>query len=316
MKVAICGVWHVHTGSYVNAALQLGEVVGVWDEDVARGAEFTQAYNLPLFNSLDELLASDAEGVIIGSATTSHADHMVKIANAGKHIFTEKVMCVTEEECDRVAEAVKKNDVNFVVCMAKKYNAGIKFIKSIVDRGDIGTINFFRHRMCHGLANEGGLPAHFYKRSETGGGAMIDLGAHGMYLIDMFCGVPTSVKSVFTNACINGETNAINSDRVEDNAVTIMSFENGCIAISETGFVSTGYPNIIEIGGDKGTIIWQGGKTISMRGLTTGNKMIEVPIEGTDDLSPIRQFLTGEILPGGGVEEGRRLTHLMVEAYK
>ena len=33
MKVAICGVWHVHAKDYTKKAMEYGEVVGVYDDN-------------------------------------------------------------------------------------------------------------------------------------------------------------------------------------------------------------------------------------------------------------------------------------------
>jgi len=314
MKVAICGVWHVHAGGYAKTAKENAEVIGVWEADSERKAKFAENHEIPVFDTLEDLLASDAEGVIVCASTDIHADVMVKIADAGKHIFTEKVLTLTDEEADKVAEAVKRNNVKFVISYPWKKNPGVITLKNMVDAGEIGVINFFRFRNCHGGSASNWLPKHFYNAKECGGGAMIDLGAHGMYLTDWFCGVPVSYKSVFTNACINEDANALNSDRVEDNAVTVMGFENGCIAINETGFVSKNYPCVLEIGGSAGSLMWYGDNTIIKRS-EAGLEEIKVD-ESVATISPLRQFLSDNILPGYGIEEAKRLTHMMVEAYK
>lgn len=315
MKVAICGVWHVHAEGYAESAEKHSEVIGVWDADEKRKNDFAEKYGIKAFESFEELLVSDAEGVIVCSSTDTHADLMVKIADAGKDIFTEKVLALTEEDCDRVAEAVKRNNVNFVISFPWKFRDGVVTLKNIVDSGEIGTINFFRFRNCHNGSNANWLPKHFYDAKECGGGAMIDLGAHGMYLADMFCGIPVSVKSAFTRACKNEDANALNTDGVEDNAVTVMAYENGCIAVNETGFVSTFYSCHLEIGGEKGTLIWDGSDKIMKRSFSTEGNPTEVKAEG-GGLSPLEEFLFGNSVPGCGIEDAKRLTHLMVEAYK
>ena len=60
MKVAIVGVWHVHAIQYTEAALKLGEVVGVYDENPQWRAEFAEKNGIKEFQSYEELLASTA----------------------------------------------------------------------------------------------------------------------------------------------------------------------------------------------------------------------------------------------------------------
>ena len=80
MKTAIYGVWHVHAPDYTRTAQKHGEVVGFYEPDDALAKAFGDLFGLPRFATPEELLASDAEGVIVCSATNTHADDMVKIA--------------------------------------------------------------------------------------------------------------------------------------------------------------------------------------------------------------------------------------------
>jgi len=42
MKVAVIGTWHVHAPQYTKVALNLGEVVGVYEENAEWRAEFAK----------------------------------------------------------------------------------------------------------------------------------------------------------------------------------------------------------------------------------------------------------------------------------
>ena len=75
---------------------------------------------------------------------------------------------------------------------------------------------------------------------------MMDLGAHGMYLLNWLMGEPEKCTSVFTNCMC---------DSVEDNCVSVFSYKNGAIGVSETGFVTGRNPFELEIAGTKGTIL-------------------------------------------------------------
>ena len=310
MKVAILGVWHVHANSYTNIAKELGEVVGVWDADAERRSEFAQKQGIHEFATLEELLASDAEGIICNAATNAHKDVLVAAANAGKHIFTEKVLALTEDECNEIREAVEKNGVKFVISFIWKMLGGYRSVKKAVDDGLIGKPNYMRFRNCHDGSTSHWLPAHFYNREECGGGAMIDLGAHGMYLTHWILGEPTGYKSAFTHFCRDEQDAILNPDGIEDNAVTVMTYDDGAIAINETGFVSRGCPTSLEVGGTDGYILQEGDKYM----LRTRTEVRELDV--LDDLPrPIESFLKGEIPEGCGLDEAVVLTRMMVGAY-
>jgi predicted dehydrogenase len=313
MKVAICGAWHVHAKDYAKHATELGEIVGVYEENEKLRREFLEKFDVPVFDTLDALLASDAEGVIVCSASCDHADHMVKIANAKKHIFTEKVLALTDEDCDRVDAAVKENGVRFVISLFQKSLAPRRAVKATMDSGELGKINYIRFRNCHSGSTRNWLPSHFYNAKECGGGAMIDLGAHGMYLTHWLLGMPDTFKSTFTLACEDPAVLEKNSDRLEDNAVTVMGYKNGAIAINETGFVSNYSPVVLEVFGETGYVRMTDNAVVKRVSGSGGEIPVELPEK---EPLPIVQFLTGDIRDGYGMEEAKALTHMMVKAYE
>jgi len=313
MKVAVFGVWHVHASDYTKKALELGEVVGFYERDDKLAEEFAARFDIPRFATAEELLASDAQGVIVCSASCDHTEDIIRIANAKKNIFTEKVLALTDEECERIEKAVNENGVSFTISLFQKYIASRIAVKEIADSGELGKINYMRFRNCHSGSIANWLPKHFYNAKECGGGAMIDLGAHGMYLTHWILGMPIDSVSSFTVSCDKPEVIEKNADKVEDNAVTVMKFENGAIAINETGFVSGYSPVVLEVYGEEGFVRMQGNSVVKCT-KATGGKIVEVEL-GESSPAPIVQFLTGNVLPGCGMEEAKALTHLMVMAY-
>ena len=104
MKTAICGLWHVHAPDYFKKAVAMSEVVGVYDEDEEKRKNFCVQNGVKEFSSFDELLESDADGVIVCTSTDTHIDYMLRIADAKKSIFTEKVLALSDEDCLAIFE--------------------------------------------------------------------------------------------------------------------------------------------------------------------------------------------------------------------
>ena len=311
MKVAILGTWHVHAPQYTEMAQKCGEVVGVYEENEAWRADFAKKYQIAEFSSVEELLASDCEGVIVCASTDKHAELIVAAANAGKHIFTEKVLALTVEDCLRIKDAVEENGVNFVISYPWKTVPAFMALKRAADDGLVGKVNYVRFRNCHSGSVNHWLPAHFYNAEQCGGGAMIDLGAHGMYLTHWVLGEPVTYSSTFTHFCRDEKDAVLNPSCLEDNAVTVMSFESGAIAVNETGFVSQGSPETFEIGGDMGYLICtRAGATYTAAGKAP--EALELPEAGKH---PLVAFMEGNEAEGCGMEEAIALTKMMVGAY-
>ena len=185
MKIALLGVWHVHATDYTAAALKHGaEVIGFYEKDDTLAESYMKRYSIHRFKTREELLESPAEGVIVCSSTEDHTEDIIAAAKAKKSIFTEKVLALTDQECEKIEKAITKCNVSFTISMPQKYLASRIAVKGIVDSGELGKILYLRFRNCHSGSSDNWLPAHFYNRKQCGGGAMIDLGAHGMYTIN------------------------------------------------------------------------------------------------------------------------------------
>lgn len=313
MKVAILGTWHVHAPGYTQTAQQLGEVTGVWEPDEAWKNAFADKFGIKAYATREELLADDIDGVIICSATDRHTEDVIAAARAGKAIFIEKVLALSSTDCARIRTEVEKAGVPFVISFPWKFNPGIMTAASVAASGELGRINFIRFRNCHTGSTGDWLPPHFYNAKQCGGGAMIDLGAHGMYIIEMLKGLPVSYASAFGRFCDKPSVLEKNRDAVEDNAVTAMTFADGCIALNETGFVTTDCPVTLEVGGETGYLTLVG-NTLTRSTAVTGHKPTVTDLLPGQP-APIEQFMTGNLLPGCGLDDAEKLTIMMEGAY-
>ena len=310
-KLALWGAWHVHAEKYLSAALDEGaEIVGVYDSDPERKQKIADALSLPAFATEADLLASSADGVIVCTATSDHPYVLTTLARAGKDIFTEKVLAVTDEEAKAIADAVKAAGVTFVISFPYLYRSWTQTALALIGEGKLGRVTSVRFKNCHSGSSGKWLPAAFYSKTECGGGAMIDLGAHGMYLIAALLGMPDTFRSTFT--CAYPEVQPDPLHPVEDNAVTVMTWKNGCIATNETGFVTAGFLKSLEISGTEGTLIWDD-TALTMTDSKTG-KFVEVPRLPSKP-TPLSQFINRNVYPGCGIDEAMRLTAMMTGAY-
>lgn len=314
-KYAMLGKWHVHAEGYAREVNNLDgcQVVKVWDPC----AESAKAWAEKLGNgceaaSLESILNDpEIEGVIVSTATNEHPDIIIKACDAGKAVFTEKVLALTNEGAEAIKEAVKRNNTRFGISFPHLSESPVLFALETAHSGKLGDINYVRFRKAHNGSIGDWLPPHFYDPIACGGGAMIDLGAHPMYMCCEVMGAcPVKVQSAFTEMTGRG---------VEDNAVSILTFANGAIGVSETSFVSTGYPLTLEIGGTKGVVAFHDGE-VHLSCAETDNKWTLVTDLPARLPSPLKQWAAAEkpeeIPEGFGIEAAVRLTKVMVMAYK
>jgi predicted dehydrogenase len=317
LKVAMISYWHVHAWDYTKQLMARDDVkiTAVWDEIPERGEKNAKEIGAAFEADLDALLGrNDVDAVVINTPTNMHREVMVAAAKAGKHIFTEKVMALTVRECEEIAQAVREAGVKFCISFPHRTMPHNLFAKKVVDEGLIGDITLLRIRNAHNGSVAGWLPDHFYDPVECGGGAMIDLGAHGMYLSRWLLGEPVRITSMFNNYI---------DKPVEDNAVSVIEFKNKAIAINETGFVTSDSPFSLELYGTHGSL-FIGGADNQIR-LVSSKMESQVPgwitpTQLPDPLpSAIDQWVEGILRDGEilfGLEDGIELTRLMEGAYK
>jgi predicted dehydrogenase len=248
--------WHVHAKDYAKQATDHPDtqIVAVWDEIPARGQAAAQTWGGQFYDDLDALLARpDIEAVIVDTPTDRHRDVMVAAAQAGKHVFTEKVIASTLREANQILAAVERSGIKLTVSLPR-LNAGYtQAIQEILAAGRLGTPTLVRARLSHngGLPTadntNGWLPAHFYDLQQCAGGALIDLGCHPMYLARLFLGLPESVSARY--GYVIGRA-------VEDNAVALLSYPNGALGVVEAGFVNRHSPFTIEVHGTDGSLLY------------------------------------------------------------
>lgn len=314
IKIAMLSYWHVHAWDYTKQVQEHPgtEIVAVWDEEPDRGKEAAGRLGVTFIADLDELLSrSDIDGVVVDTPTNMHRDVMVKAAKAGKHIFTEKVIAPTVREADDILAQVRQSGVKLTVSLPRLNDRSTLAIQDVVEQGVLGRITMVRARLSHNGATAGWLPPHFYNLEQCGGGALIDLGCHPMYVTRLLLGMPQQVSASF---------GYITGKGVEDNAVVTLACENGAIGIVEAGFVNSHSPFTIEVHGTEGSLLHG---TPDGRILVRSNKLeqqawTEIP-QGNNRISAFEQWvqhIQQDIEATDNIRIARDLTTLMEAANR
>lgn len=259
MRVALLSQWHVHAKDYLREAQAHPEVdiVAMWDEQPDVGAHFATDHGLEFEPSLETLLSrTDIDGVIVTTPTTMHREVIVQAARHKKHVFTEKVLGVTTREVEEIFAAVDEAGVKLMLSLPRLSDESYTYAKQALDEGWLGQVNTIRCRLAHHGAvptethPTGWLPAHFFDVTTAGGGALLDLGAHPIYLANRLGGRPRAVAANLGGVYDLG---------VDDHATVLVYFDHGAMGILEAGFSSTGSPFLLELHGTHGTLMVENG---------------------------------------------------------
>lgn len=108
-----------------------------------------------------------------------HGEATCYCAERGVDVFLEKPMGLNSEDCQRMIDCCKKNNVMFWVGHLQRYMPANVYAKSLVDSGKFGElVSFMETRNTNYFSDD--RPRWFLKKASSGGGIMINLGAHAL----------------------------------------------------------------------------------------------------------------------------------------
>ncbi len=251
-KVAILGagfIADIHIESY-HRFVPDAEVVAVYTRKAARARAFARKHGIPRsFTDLEKAIAESGADVIdICLPNFLHHRAVLAAAAAGKHVIIEKPLAMTLEEADEMIAVCRKHGRKLMyaeeLCFAPKYER----VRKLVNEGAVGKI--FQMRQCE--KHSGPHSDWFYDIEQSGGGALMDMGCHGLAWFRWMLGGRPKVASVYAtmSTVLHGKRT-----RAEDNCLAIVEFEGGAIGVVENSWAKPGgMDDRVEVYGDAGVI--------------------------------------------------------------
>jgi predicted dehydrogenase/nucleoside-diphosphate-sugar epimerase len=188
LRVGLVGSGYVST-YHARALKSLGfvEIVGVADPNQERAQQLAAQFGIPgVYRTLKEMAAARPQVVHILTPPALHCALTLEALEMGCHVFVEKPMAETPEECDQMmakaAEVGRILSVNHSARMDPIVLKALELVKQGVC-GDVLAVDFFR---SSDYAPHGGGPLPPQYRN--GAYPFQDLGVHGLYLLEAFLG--------------------------------------------------------------------------------------------------------------------------------
>jgi 1,5-anhydro-D-fructose reductase (1,5-anhydro-D-mannitol-forming) len=310
IRVAVLGFWHVHAAEYAARVREHPdtELVAVWDDDPARGQAAADAAGVSFVHDLDAVLArDDLDAVTVTAATTAHFAIMLRTIQAGKHIFTEKLLAPTVAEAEKIVAAADNAGLALVVSLPRLYHGYTGAIVEQLDEQRLGDLTYCRIRLSHDGAVAGWLPERFYDAAAAVGGALSDLGCHPVYLTQLFLGAsPATMSATYAS---------FTKRQVEDQAVVTLEYPGGIIGVVETGFVSNN-PFRIEMHGTRASLVYDstGNQLKTLNAGEDSWQSISVPEDNADAFSQWVSHIQGGTRADDNLARAVELTCLVSAA--
>lgn len=143
IKVGIIGLgWFGEHHLDTLLQLPLAEVTAICTRRPDHLKNMAEKYNIKktYTNYMDMLADKDIDMVSIVTHVYDHMQPAIDAIRAGKHVFLEKPMANTVEECDKIIEALKETDKCFMVGHICRFDTAYALAKEEIDAGNIGKI--------------------------------------------------------------------------------------------------------------------------------------------------------------------------------
>lgn len=224
------------------------ELAAVADPDLDRARAAAAGSGAHVVGNWHDLLALPGlEAVVVSSPVQHHEEAVLAAFSAGLHVLCEKPLANSVEACRRMLDASRTARRELAVGFNHRYYPAIKYVRSVIAEGRIGTLDHLRIFGGHdGLAN---FRADWqYQGALSGGGAMMDVGIHMTDLALHFLGNISDVYGVSSGRIWNVPGS-------EDNAMAIFRSPAGPSAIYQATWTEwKGYRFWIEAYGDRGMV--------------------------------------------------------------
>ncbi len=114
----------------------------------------------------DLLRDPSIDAIHINTPIPGHAEHSIAALNAGKHVACTVPMATTVEACAAIVRAQRASGKNYMMMETTCYTREFAFVKQLLDRGELGRIQFLRAAHQQEMAGwpgywEGLPPMHY-----------------------------------------------------------------------------------------------------------------------------------------------------------
>ena len=198
------------------------ELVGLVDVLSAKQVNAEQ-FEVPFFNSIEDLLASDIEIDVINIASPNgfHAEHALKALEARKHVVVEKPMALSKADAEKVIfKALQVHRQVFAV-MQNRYSPPSVWTKEMVEDGRLGKIFLVQLNCYWNRDNRYYKTGSWHGNKELDGGTLFTQFSHFIDILYWLFGDIHNIKSRFY------DFNHADMTDFEDSGIVTFDFLNG-----------------------------------------------------------------------------------------
>lgn len=266
--------------------------------DPHRGAELADQLGANyLQDDRIDAITGQIDAVIVASPNHAHAAPALAAARAGVHVFCEKPIALSAEECQAMVSAAKDANVVFMAGHVTRFMPGVREAIERIRAGEIGEL-LLGHCARTGWESAASGAVSWKKQRAYSGGHLFHH-IHELDLLQAVMGNPNRVTMIGGNYVHHGPGHGDEDDII----IATLEFP-GAVAIAEWGSAMHWPEHYALFSGTKGAIrIDLSESLVTLRDAC--GEMRTWPLHGSDAENAERRASYAATAGGGGVTYGR-----------
>jgi predicted dehydrogenase len=181
-----------HTYNYVNIPLFYDglpfktKLVGICNRTLSKAETLRDdfGYDFATSDYRDLIERKDIDIIDVCTPNNLHREQIVASLKAGKHVYADKPLCITNEEADEIVQVHERSGLIGQMAFHNRFYPWSKKIKSLAEEGFFGRIISFRATYYHS-SNIKTRSFRGWKQDKVlaGGGTLVDMGSHALDLV-------------------------------------------------------------------------------------------------------------------------------------
>jgi len=177
------------------------ELVAVMRRDGEKAKDFAKRHGVAkAYDRAEDLVGdADVDAVYVATPPSTHLELSMLAAEAGKPCLVEKPMAMNHAECLRMVNTFASRSVPLFVAYYRRAFPSFLKIRDLLRDGAIGRLTSVHIVQYGRLATEEEGEAWRYQSGVAGGGLFMDLGSHGLDILDFLVGPVREVGGFSVN---------------------------------------------------------------------------------------------------------------------
>ncbi|GAA0551623.1 Gfo/Idh/MocA family protein [Chitinophaga japonensis] len=253
LGVALVGLGYYSTDLLAPALQQTKHcyLAGIVTGTPSKAEAWKKQYDIPdkniyNYDNFDQIANNpDIDVVYVVLPPSMHKEYSIRAANAGKHVWCEKPMALTAQECQEMIDACRKNKRLLAIGYRLQHEPNTQEYRRIVREQLLGKV---KHVNC-AAGYRDNRTDHWKQKKEMGGGVLYDMGVYSI----QGARLGTNMEPV---AVVRAKTSTtrphIYKNGLDETTEATLEFPGGVTADIKTSFGEN--VNFLDITCEKGTI--------------------------------------------------------------